>query len=304
MVAAIMNLKQLETFYHFCRFRNMSRTAQHLYVTQSAISQQLHSFEAEVGVKLFYRQANEYYLTETGEAVFKLSRRVFSRLEQIENLFEKARKDASERLRIGTTKAYARTFMPELIARFQEKYSHVQVHLSEGNSADLLNGLRTRKEDIVVVARTGYDSAFRAIPFARAVFALVARADHPLAVKSPVSIAALTGESMIIREQGSGSRNAILEKLHQFGVKPSMLVESESLSFILAYVKRRKGLSFILTHEVEKELARGVLKEIILTEGRIAFESDIVIRRNEPSSIPMQYFLKIATDRRDWGPAW
>ena len=93
----------------------------------------------------------------------------------MENLFEKARKDASERLRIGTTKAYARTFMPELIARFQEKYPHVQVHLSEGNSADLLNGLRTRKEDIVVVARTGYDSALRAIPFARAVFALVAQ---------------------------------------------------------------------------------------------------------------------------------
>ncbi|HTY23129.1 MAG TPA: LysR family transcriptional regulator [Desulfomonilaceae bacterium] len=293
-----MNLKQLETFYHFCRFRNMSRTAEHLFVTQSAISQQLRSFEAEAGVKLFFREANEYYLTETGEVLYLLSRGIFSRLGQMEGLLEEARKVASERLRIGTTKDYARTLMPDLIARFQEKYPHVQVHLSEGNSAELLAKLRTRKEDLVVVARSEYDSALRAIPFARALFTLVARPDHPLAVKSPVSISDLTGESMIIREQGSGLRNAVLEKLRQFGVKPSMLVESESLSFILAYVERRKGVSFILTREVEKELAEGVLKEIILTEGSIGFESDVVIRREEPLSIPMQYFLTIATDGR------
>ena len=103
---------------------------------------------------------------------------------------------------------------------------------------------------------------------------------------------------MVIREQGSGSRKAILEKLHQFGVKPSMLVESESLSFILAYVERNKGLSFILTHEIEKELAAGALKEIILTEGHIGLESDIVIRRGEPASLPMKQFLKIAVQAR------
>jgi DNA-binding transcriptional LysR family regulator len=294
-----MNLKQLEIFHHFCRFKNISRTAEYLHVTQPAVSQQLSAFESEAGVKLFCREANGYRLTETGEALFLLSKPIFLRLGQIEDVLGKARKATAERLRIGTTKAYAHTVMPDLIAKFQEKYPYIQVHLSEGNSADLLNRIRNRKEDLVVVARTKYHSGLKGIPFAKADFTLVARPDHHLVLKSPVSIKSLKGETMIIREHGSGCRKAILEKLHQFGVEPSVLVESESLSFILAYVERKKGLSFILTHEVEKELAAGVLKEIILAEGHIGFESDIVIRRGEPASFPMKQFLKIAAQPRN-----
>ena len=91
-----------------------------------------------------------------------------------------------------------------------------------------------------------------------------------------------------------GARNAIIEKLNKFRVTPSVLVESESLNFILAYIERRKGLSFMLSHEVETELASGALKQITLSEGNISFDSDIVTRRAQSMSVPMRYFLRIA----------
>ena len=288
-----MNLKHLETFHYFCKFMSMSRAADHLNVTQPAVSQQIRSFQTECGIQLFYREAHEYKLTETGEALFLLSKSIFSRVEQAEELLAKARQTTSEILRIGITKAYARLVMPDLIGRFQEKYPRIHVHLSEGNSADLINRVRTRKEDLVVVARSEYGSDLKAIPFARAEFVLVARPDHPLVSTRPVSIKSLDGEAMILREQGSGSRNAILQLLRRFEVTPSLLVESESLSFILAYIERKMGVSFILSHEIEDELSRGVLKPIHLLEGNIGFHADIVIRRNEPLSVAMGYFLEI-----------
>jgi DNA-binding transcriptional LysR family regulator len=288
-----MNLKHLETFHYFCKFMSMSRAAERLNVSQPAVSQQIRSFQSECGVQLFYRQAHEYKLTETGEALFLLSKSVISRVEQAEGLLEKARKATSEVLKIGITKAYASIVMPDLIARFQEKYPRIHVHLSEGNSADLINRVRTRKEDLVVVARSEYGSDLKAIPFARAEFVLVARPDHPLVSTRPVSIKSLDGEAMILREQGSGSRNAILQLLRRFEVTPSLLVESESLSFILAYIERKMGVSFILSHEIVDELSRGVLKPIHLLEGNIGFHADIVIRRNEPLSVAMGYFLEI-----------
>lgn len=288
-----MNLKHLETFHYFCKFMSMSRAAEHLHITQPAVSQQLGSFQTECGVPLFYRQAHEYRLTEAGEQLFLLSKRIFSRVGQAEGLLEKARKATSDVLKIGITKAYAHLVMPDLIGRFQEKYPRIHVHLSEGNSADLINRVRTRKEDLVVVARSEYGSDLKAIPFARAEFLLLARPDHRLASAGPVSIKSLDGEAMVLREQGSGSRNAILQQLRRFGVTPSLLVESESLSFILAYIERKMGVSFILSHEIEDELSRGVLKQINLLEGNIAFHADIVIRRNEPMSVAMSYFLEI-----------
>jgi len=289
-----VNLKHLETFHHFCEFMSMTRAAQHLNVTQPAISQQLRNFEAECGVKLFYREHNQYILTPAGEEVALLNKRIFSRVAQIEALFEKVRKSTQERLWIGTTKAYACTVMPDLIAEFQRHFPRVHVRLSEGNSADLITRLRKRKEDLVVVARTEYDSSLKAMPFAQAEFVLVARPDHPLAQQGAVSIQCLAGESLIIREHGSGSRHAILKKLRQHGVTPSLVVESESLSFIMEYIQRKMGVSFILSHEVEHQLAEGLLKQIHLEEGTIVFNADIVTRRDEPMPPPMRYFLKIA----------
>jgi DNA-binding transcriptional LysR family regulator len=272
----------------------MSRTAQHLHVSQPAVSQQLSCFQDECGVQLFYRQTDGYHLTPTGEALFLLSKRVFSRVRQIQDILDEAGKSAKENLRIGTTKTYARTVMPDLIDLFQEKFPKVHVRLSEGNSADLIRRVAKRDEDLVVVARTQYGSSLKAVPFARCDFVLVASPDHPLAQRGAVSITSLGGETMVIRERGSGSRNAILDKLNRFGVNPSMVVESESLNFILAYIERRKGVSFMLSHEVEDELAEGLLRQITLEEGNISFHTDIVTRRNESLSIPIRHFLRLA----------
>ncbi|MDQ7783742.1 MAG: LysR family transcriptional regulator [Desulfomonilaceae bacterium] len=293
-----MNLRHLETFHYFCKFMSMTKAAAFLHISQPAVSQQLRSFEEECGVKLFYRDSNQYRLTATGEAIFLVSNRVFSRIEQIISLLHKARKASAERLWIGTTKAYARTIMPDLISHFQRKFPLVQVRFSEGNSADLLNRLRTRKEDVVVVARTEYDATLRAVPFAKAQFVLIASPDHALAQSRAIGIASLDGEPLIIREQGSGSRNAILKKLGDYGVTPSVVIESESLSFILAYIERRMGISFILSHEIESELDKGTVRKIDLIEGDISFDADIVTRRGEPMSMPMRYFLKIAKQKR------
>jgi DNA-binding transcriptional LysR family regulator len=293
-----MNLKHLETFHYFCQFMSMTRAAAFLHISQPAVSQQLKSFEEECGVKLFYRETNQYRMTETGEAIFLVSKRVFNRIQQIDGLLHKARKASAERLWIGTSKAYARTVMPDLISHFQRQFPLVQVRFSEGNSADLLNRLRTRKEDVVVVARTDYDSTLRAVPFARAEFVLIASPDHPLAQSKAVNIACLDGEPLIIREQGSGSRNAILKKLRDYGVTPSVVIESESLSFILAYIQRRMGISFIMSPDIESELDKGTVKTIDLIEGGISFEADIVTRRGELMSMPMRYFLKIAKQKR------
>jgi DNA-binding transcriptional LysR family regulator len=292
-----MNLKHLETFHYFCRFMSMTQAARILHVTQPAISQQLRSFEAECGTRLFYRESNQYKLTDAGETLFLLSKQVFSRVEQMNALLEKIRKATSEQLRIGTTKAYARTIMPDLIAQFQKQFPRVKVLLSEGNSADLIVRLRDGREDLIVVARAMYDSCLKAIPFATAEFVLVARPDHPFAKQGSISIISLNGESLIIREHGSGSRDAILKKLAHHKVTPSVVVESESLSFILAYIERRMGVSFMLSHEIDAELASGRLRQINLQEGNIRFHSDIVTLRDEPMSVPMRYFLELAKKR-------
>jgi DNA-binding transcriptional LysR family regulator len=293
-----MNLKHLEVFHHFCYFGSMSKTAYHLKTSQPAVSQRLHSLEEDCGVKLFYRDGSVYKLTEVGESVYLLTKRIFSRVAQIQGLIEREQKKHDEHLRIGTTKGYACTAMPDILAQFQRKFPEIQVNLSEGNSTDLLVRLRKREEDLVIVARRSYDSSMKPIPFAEAEFILVSRPDHHLAQCGQVSLKDLSGELLIIREQGSGSREVILKKLNEAGVIPSIIAESESLSFILAYIERRMGISFVLAEDVERELSEGILKRINLTDCRITFQADIVALRGQPMSGPVKYFIKLARKLR------
>ncbi|MFH0957995.1 MAG: LysR family transcriptional regulator [Pseudomonadota bacterium] len=294
-----INLKHLQTFYHFCRFQSMTRVAENMHVSQSAVSQQIQLFQEECGVKLFYREGNQYKLTDVGESMFLLSKVIFARLEQIESLVDEAKIPSSGILRIGTTKDYAVTLMPELVSKFQDQFPQILVKLNEGNSFDLLARLRNRKEDLIVVARTNYDTCFKSFPFAVVELALVARPEHPFSQKDLVSIKDLSEAFLIIRERGSGSRDAILKKLAENDVKPSTIIESGSLSFILAYVERRMGVSFVMVDEVAKELSRGVLKKIDLLEGNIRFPTDIVVLREKPMLAPVRHFLRIAIKKRE-----
>ncbi len=84
-----MNLNHLKTFHHFCRFMNVSRTEEYLNITQSAVSQQLKLFREECGSPLFYRTANTFRLTETGETIFFISKVVFNQIDQMKKVLEK-----------------------------------------------------------------------------------------------------------------------------------------------------------------------------------------------------------------------
>ncbi len=294
-----INLKHLETFYHFCLFHSMTRAAEIMNVSQSAISQQILRFQEECAVKLFYREGNQYKLTDVGESIFLLSKVIFARLGQIESLLDESRQPSSGVLRIGTTKDYAVTLMPELVSKFQDQFPEILVKLNEGNSFDLLARLRNRKEDLVVVARTNYEACFKSFPFAIVELALVARPDHPFSQRGRVSIRNLSEALLIIREKGSGSRDAILKKLAEHDVKPSAIIESGSLSFMLAYVERRMGISFVMANEVAEELAKGALKKIDLVEGNIQFPADIVVLREKPMMAPVRKFLRIAIRKRE-----
>jgi DNA-binding transcriptional LysR family regulator len=289
-----INLKHLETFYHFCRFLSMTRAAETMNVSQSAISQQIQLFQEECAVKLFYREGNQYRLTDVGESIFLLSKVIFARLAQIEDMLEESRRPTSGMLRIGTTKDYAATLMPDLVSRFQERFPEIMVKLNEGNSFELLARLRDRKEDLVVVARTHYDSCFKSFPFTIVELSLVARPEHPFFKQDRISIRNLSDALLIIREKGSGSRDAILRKLAEHNVKPASIIESGSLNFMQAYAKSRMGIFFVTANEVADELASGALKKIDILEGNVKFPADIVVLREKPMMAPVRKFLAIA----------
>jgi DNA-binding transcriptional LysR family regulator len=104
----------------------------------------------------------------------------------------------------------------------------------------------------------------------------------------------LKNEPIIIREEGSGSRYAILSLLREHGIIPSVLIEAGSVQFIKEYVMKGRGISFLYVPEVELEVKMGFLRSLRIEEGPILVQTVIVFPRNVELSLPAREFLRLA----------
>jgi DNA-binding transcriptional LysR family regulator len=287
------NLNQLRAFFLAAREKNITRAAETLCVTQPAITMQIRSMEHNLGVKLIRRCGRDFQLTEAGDVLFKYAERIFGIVDEMEYALMSYTELAQGSLKLGTTRTFARYFMPDLISRFQELFPKVKVLLGEGNSQEIAEGVLSFKYDLGLIGGLPYDKKLKVIPYIKAEFWLVTPPGHRFADKSEISLQDLHNEPIIIQEKGSGARYAILSLLRSHGVTPSVLVEAGSVEFIKEYVMQGEGISFLYRAEVEREVERGLLVVLKIKEGPILLQTDIVFPRDIELGPPSQAFLRL-----------
>jgi DNA-binding transcriptional LysR family regulator len=147
--------------------------------------------------------------------------------------------------------------------------------------------------DVGTIGRVPYKSRLNVIPYSREEFCLVVSPQHRFATCEDVSIRKLENEPIIIREEGSGSRYAILSLLASHGVKPSVLMEAGSVEFIKEYIMKGQGISFLYKPEIRLEATLGLLKPVAVKEGPILVQTDTVFPKGADLSPPVKAFLQL-----------
>jgi len=108
-----------------------------------------------------------------------------------------------------------------------------------------------------------------------------------------VSLCELEKEPIIIREEGSGSRYAILSLLSSHNVNPSVLLEAGSVEFIKEYIMKGQGISFLYKPEIRLEATLGLLKPVAVKEGPILVQTDTVFPKGADLSPPVKAFPQL-----------
>jgi DNA-binding transcriptional LysR family regulator len=292
-----INLNQLRAFYFAAREKSVTKAAEILYVTQPAVTMQIKSLEEALELKLFRKYGKKLELTEAGKVLFQYAEKIFGMVEQMEYALKGYMELSRGSLIIGTTRSFARHLMPRLLSLFQESYPGVKVILKEGSSQEIADGLTDFKYDLGIIGRLPNLNRLKAIPYTKEEFCLVTSPQHRFAGKGEVSYEELKNEPIIIREQGSGARYAILSLLRSKGIEPSVLVEAGSVEFIKEYVMKGKGLSFLYKPEIEMEARMGLLTPLQMEGGPILVQTDIVLPQNAEPSPSARAFLRLAEKR-------
>jgi DNA-binding transcriptional LysR family regulator len=294
----MLNFNQLRVFYQAAKKLNFTAAANELFITQPAVTFQVKSFEEYCDLKLFRKKGRRVYLTDEGNALFKYAEKVFQYEKEIENVIDEMRELKRGLLRLGTTKAYARYFMPLMITSFHKKFPNIKIQLNEGSSADMIYSLVDFKIEVAVIAKAIDHSEVNFFPFSREEMALIVAPDHHLAKKTGVSFKELAKELFIMKENGSGTRKLVEELFARAKSTPNILMETSNTEFIKQLVHRGEGVSFLVREAVAAELKNKNLAEVPIKGHKILLDVSIAYLKGQVLSPPARAFVDTLTKLR------
>lgn len=294
----MLNFNQLRIFYHTAKHLNYTAAANELFITQPAVTFQVKSFEDYCNLKLFKKKGRKVYLTDEGKTLYEYAERIFKFEKEIENVIDEMRELKRGALRLGTTKAYARYFMPLMITTFHKNYPNIKIQLNEGGSAEMIYSLADFKIEVAVIAKAIDHAEVDFIPFSKEEMVLIVAPDHHLVKKKPVAFKELAKEPFIMKETGSGTRKLVDELFARAGCTPDILMETSNTEFIKQLVQRGEGVSFLVRESVAAELRDHHLVEVPLKGSKIFLDVSIAYLKGQVLSPPATAFVNTLTRLR------
>lgn len=287
----MLNFNQLRTFYYAAKNLNFTVAAGELFITQPAVTAQVKSFEEFCNLKLFKKKGRKLHLTDEGLALFDYAEKIFKYEKEILNAIDDMKELKRGDLRLGTTKTYARYFMPFLISSFRKAYPHIKIHLDEGSSRDMIYSLVDIKNEVAVIAKAVDHPDVSFFPFSREEMVIVASTKHPLATQKSVSFRQLAPEPFIMKEDGSGTQKLAEGLFAREKCEPNVLMETSNTEFIKQLVMRGEGISFLVKEAVDAEVKEGRLAIIPLEGSQTFLDVSIAYLKGQTLSPAAEAFV-------------
>jgi len=287
----MLNLNQLRIFYYAAKNLSFTAAAGELYITQPAVTAQIKSFEEFCSLKLFKKRGRQVHLTEQGKLLYAYAAKIFDAEKEIEHVIDDMRELKRGVLSLGTTKAYARYFMPLMITTFHKNYPNIKIQLNEGSSLDMIHSLLDFKIEVAVIAKTEDNPRVHFFPFSREEMVMILSPDHPLAKKKAVAFKDLAAVPFIMKEKGSGTRKLVEELFEAVKCAPDILMETSNTEFIKQLVQRGEGVSLVVKEAVAVELKEKKLISVPLKGPRVYLDVSIAYLKNQVLSPPARAFV-------------
>jgi DNA-binding transcriptional LysR family regulator len=213
-----VTLEQLRIFVHVAERLHMTRAAEALGLTQSAVSAAVAALEARYDVRLFDRVGRGLALTEAGRQLLPEATAVLLRARAAEQALADLAGLKRGVLTVAASQTVASYWLPAWLARFAEAYPGVEVRMIAGNTAEASRTVREGVADLGVVEGRVDDFTLLRRPVAEDRISLYAAPSHPLAGRE-VGDAELKAAGWAVREPGSGTRTHFEETMAARGVE-------------------------------------------------------------------------------------
>lgn len=282
---------QLKVFEVTARRGSFTRAAEELFLTQPTVSIQMKQLTKAVGLPLFEQVGKRLYLTEAGRALLSTCQDIFERLDQFEMTVSDLQglQQGQLRLSVVTTAKYV---IPRLLGPFCQQYPGIDVALIVTNHENILERLKENLDDLYIPSQVPEMMDVFSQPFLENPLVVIASRHHLLAGTGDIPIERLNNESFIMREPGSGTRQAVEQLFDAHNISIRVRLELGSNEAIKQAVAGGLGISVLSRHCMALEGQTGQIAILNVEGFPIPRHWHIVHPKGKHLSVVAQTFFK------------
>ncbi len=245
---------------------SFSKAAEHLNISQPAVTRHIKEMEERYSTNLFERKGNKIYLTKSGEKAYNALKQIAQQYRELDFEIGQIHSSLSGEFKIGASSTISQYVIPKVIASFHKRYPKVQIILLNGNSFEMETLLLNNQVDLALVENRSSQSGLKYKDFLNDELIVVTGANSVYAKRDYISRDDLSQLPIVLREQGSGTLEVIKAALSKQGINfenINTLIHLGSTESIKNFLMDFDGLAIVSAKAVKTEL---FLKNLIKLE--------------------------------------
>ena len=263
-MAGFLDSRHLRLIVEIARAESVTRAADRLNVTQSAVSHQLREIEHKLGTPLFLRSGRRMLPTTAGLLLVRTADRILDEITSAEAGVTQIARGAGE-FRVCTQCHTGYHWLPPLLDEVRRGFPHIDVRIAVEHTMHPLAALLDGKLDLAIVNRVPRDRRLHVRPLFRDEQAVIVHPLHPFAAKKHVTARELAAERLLLYSPSLGESFAVREVLRPAGIEPRNVSFVQLTEAILEMVKARLGVTVLPTWSIAPALAAGVVCAVRIT---------------------------------------
>ena len=262
------NLNYYKAFYMVAKYKNISKAADALFISQPAISKSLSRLEENLGCTLFSRTSRGVSLTADGEILYERIREAFAAIEAGEEELRHRTELGIGQLRIGVSTTLCKYILLPYLQNFIRQHPHIRITIECQSTLHTVELLESGQIDIGLIGAPKHHGTLTFLSLKKIQDTFVATQSYldNLSIREHTDSDLFLSATLMLLDEENITRQYINDYFYRNQIKTNQILEVSSMDLLIEFAKIGIGAACVIREFVEQELKESTLIEIPMAE--------------------------------------
>ncbi|MEA5026833.1 MAG: LysR substrate-binding domain-containing protein [Erysipelotrichaceae bacterium] len=286
-----MTIRHFRIFLMVVKYQSITKAAQHLYLSQPAVSLAIKEMESYYGIQLFDRLSRRLYITDEGRIIYDTALQIIKNLDDLEEEIKSGQ--FASQLRLGVSMTIGTCYLPEILRLYKRDNPQTDIRCSIYNSSILAQMILDHQIDLAIIEGPMISERMTIIPIRQDDLVLIMSKKHCLAQNEKITLADLKDQEFLLRDHDSGTRMIIDSIFLANGLIVEPLIESASTLALIEAVRCNLGIS-IIPRQFMSVISRDDIIERAIFDLPLVRSLSLIHLRNKHFNASAERFIQLA----------